>query len=317
MKLYAELFHPDAFFYTGVVLLGFILVRTVSKVDDRSLAAACLFIFTPVYFFQQALGQEVVSPRFSLLLFFFLFHTLGLLSVAYGVFKILNIGQQNRRLLLLNTLVAGFFWLQILQPFMGLPAQSGGILNALKFYNLILLSGVGIYLIGDQERFVSNLLRVFKTPLLYAGMLGLLFAGLKFPLPYAALDVFHKIQVACLPLGLLAVGVLLGRYVFFWEAAAYAGMFPSVLLCGVLRLVVSPLLAWMILRLMGIVDAGLQRALILMAGCPTGIMAGVLVSCYGRPNDKRFTVFCILISTLISLATLPILVEIVNRRFPM
>lgn len=299
-----------------VVVVGFALARSIERLDERSLAAACLFAFMPVFVFSQSHEQPFRDSNFVFILFFMLFHTAALFLIVSQILYWFKMPARNRHLYLLNILLVSIFSLQGVQPSIGAPAQAVQAVSILLFFHLVLLTLVGIYLSADHPLVMQNLLSVAKSPLLYALILGLAFAPYEMS-SFEILTVIDSLVDTALHLSLLITGLVLGRYVFFLQAGEYTVLLGGVGFCVLFRLIVSPALAVAITWLMGIDDIALQRAMILASGAPSGVLAVVLMSFYGRSNEKRFTVLNILISTLLSFLTLPLLVKLVDKWFPL
>jgi predicted permease len=68
--------------------------------------------------------------------------------------------------------------------------------------------------------------------------------------------------------------------------------------------------------LMGFEDPAMQRTVILSSGAPTGTLAAVLICFYGRINEKRFTALCIVVTSLLSYGTIPVLLLVLNTILP-
>ncbi len=241
---------------------------------------------------------------------------MALYLIATGVFKVLNIVNRTQRLFLLNLLTVSLFQLRTLLPYIGSPTEAGPMVNTLLFYHLVILAVLGVFLSCNQTRFIFTFLHIFKTPFLYVLFAGLLFAGFSVSLPYIALEAIDTLFSVTAPLALLVIGVVLGKYIYLIELDKYTFLIPGLILCSFLRLIISPLIAGLLVMIMGIEDSGLQRALVFSSGLPTGIFAGILVALYGQSDDKRFTLFCILFTNLLCWGSFPLLVIIVNRVFP-
>jgi predicted permease len=300
-----------------IIALGFYLARTVNRLDDRSLSAVCLFIFLSFTLFLQALGQNLRDAQFTFLFFFYVFHTAILYFPISGILKAIGFSTQTRHLFLLCMILSGQSYLRYLTPQIGAPAEALQTVNLLIFYQLALAAIFGIYLCLRKEKILLNFIELLKIPLLYAAAAGLLLAGFSDSLTYDFLNAINSLHNVSDPLILLIFGVIIGKYIFFFETKEYTGMFPGVFLCVFFKLIISPALALLIVELMGIDQLDLQRGLILSAGVPTGVIAAVLVSFYGQPQDRRFVVLCVLFTVLLSFATMPGLLWIVNRLFPL
>lgn len=302
-------------FHLGVILLGFVITRLVYRLEDRTVAVLCLFIFMPALYFRQALGQNLASPEFSFVFFFYLFHTVTLYLVSKAVFSMIYFPLPTVPVGLMNVLITSALGLRYIQDYITRTIQAVQITHVILFYHSLIFALAGIYLIAAKKSFRHSVVKILCTPLPYAILLGTLFTLLQIQ-PYFILDPIDKLYVVCTPLVLLLIGLMAGNQVYFLDPSSYAAFLPGVGLCAGLRLAISPLLAVAIVLMMGIDDMGIRRALIITSGLPTGLFACVLAGYYGKTDEKKFTILSILITTAFSLITLPLLVWMLNRWWP-
>ena len=304
----------------AILVIGFILTRSLTQIEDRSLAAVCLYILVPALLFRLGLGQKLILNKFTLILFFDIFHYTILFFVSYYAFNYFDVPARTKRIFLLSTITASIVVIQKIQPLLGEPVETALTVNMILFFHLSFLALLGIFLGAGNERSSENVPQIFKTPLFYLMVLGLVLASVKIAVPQAVsyeimsfIDTFNKFA---LPLALIIVGIMIGKYVLFLQIQEYAVLFLPLIICCFLRLVFSPLLAMFITKLMGFSEVDLQRSLIITSGTPTGELAAVIVSVYGRSNEKRFVILCVIFTLLLSFFTLPTLCSIVNWLYP-
>jgi malate permease and related proteins len=223
---------------------------------------------------------------------------------------------RTRRLFLLSTLTVSIMSLMKMQPGLGEPSEALQTVTILSFFHLAFLSFVGVFLAAGNDKISDNVPDIFKTPLPYIMAVGLLFSMTGVALPYDVLDFIDTFHNIVFPIALLTLGLMVGKYIYFFQFAEYSVLLPPLILCTFFKLIFSPALAMLIITLMGIDDVALQRALIITSGAPTGIFAAIIVSVYGRPNERRFVVLCILVTVLLSFLTLPVLHFFVDKFFP-
>lgn len=304
----------------AILVIGFILTRSLTQIEDRSIAAVCLFVLVPALLFRLGLGQKIIVNKFTIILFFDIFHYAVLFFISYYAFNYFDVPARTKRIFLLSTLTASVVAIQKIVPLLGEPAETAQTINTILFFHLSFLGLLGIFLGAGNERSSENVPQIFKTPLFYLMILGLILTSVKFSVPQAVsfeimsfIDTFNKFA---LPLALLIVGIMIGKYVIFLQIQEYAVLFLPLIICCFLRLVVSPLLAMLITKMMGFDEVDLQRSLIITSGTPTGELAAVIVSFYGRSNEKRFVVLCVIFTVLLSFFTLPTICSIADRWYP-
>ena len=75
------------------------------------------------------------------------------------------------------------------------------------------------------------------------------------------------------------------------------------------RLIVSPLIVWLVLAPMGL-EPILLRTAVVIAGSPTGLLIPVMAVQYD--HDALFASRCVMASTILSVITLPILIMLLG-----
>jgi predicted permease len=139
------------------------------------------------------------------------------------------------------------------------------------------------------------------VPLLYAAVVGILLNVADVEMPKPLDRSIELLSDAAIPAMLVVLGTQLSR-------ASVRGQIRLILMASSLRLIVAPLIAFGLVLLLGM--SGLARQVsIVQAGMPTAVAAGVLATEFG--SDAEFTTATILFSTVLSMATLSIILALV------
>lgn len=316
MTDFFELHVLKTLFPIAFVAIGIILGRNVQRLDDRSFSAVCLFAIAPFWFFRHSLSQLPFTNEFIFILFFVVFHTGALFLIAYKVFQYLDVSPRIHRLFLMNTVIVSTVALRQIQNLLGDPGTATQTINTIIFYHMLVFATLCIYLCEDERSSNEGIGRLLKTPLIYALAGGLILAIFKIEIPFKLMESIDPLYNVANILALLVVGILIGKYVFLVQISEYGVLLPGLIAVIFFRLVLSPALAILIAPLVTLENVDMQRALILASGAPAGLWAGVLVSYFGKQNEKRFVALCIVLSSLLHLLALPILKILVNRWFP-
>ena len=145
-------------------------------------------------------------------------------------------------------------------------------------------------------------LSLVKNPLLVSPVLGALWAASGVPLPGSAETFFKLLGDAASPCALVALGLFLGekRATPTVAPAAPGDLSGSLLLVG-LKLIVQPVLTWVLATRVFHLTPAVTHLTVVMAALPTGTGPFMLAEFYRR--EARVTANAILISTVLSLIT--------------
>lgn len=166
---------------------------------------------------------------------------------------------------------------------------------------------LGVYLASwGQASVWESLKNVFRTPLLYAAILGLLLNILNIPLPLPIERGIGLLSQATVPIILLLLGIQLGQVRAIHQFGERLG---AVLWASGFRLVGVPCLVYAITWVLGI--HGLtQQVLLIQLSMPTAVNAALLATEFG--SDREFINQVILITTIGSIPTLSVLLALVR-----
>lgn len=325
--------------------------RLLPKLDDRTLSASMLFVFTPALVMYAILTtQREGGMEMARIAFFWFFHTAILLVATHQLLKILRYSMHQRRLILLSVMIlnAANYPIPLNEFQYGDAARETAV--RIMLISQVIFVTIGVYLASDKGSWVDGIEEVFRLPLVYAAIIGftLFMLGLQLPGyhnvggvealtagvtateeaangPGVLLAVLGKVltflQAPALPLNLLMLGLIVGKGFYVLDYESYQRMVPAVVLSAFLRLVFSPVLGLVLILLLDI-EGQLAKSLLIHTAMPTAIYVSIFVAYYGQASDKRFAALCIVFSTLVSLLTVPLLVmwientQIANFQMP-
>jgi predicted permease len=142
------------------------------------------------------------------------------------------------------------------------------------------------------------------VPFVYAAALGLVFnlGGVTMPEPLA--KAIHLLGQASVPVMLAVLGVRLAETL---QARQRIQHLPALGVATLMRLIVSPALAFLFAGLVGL--SGLARDVtVLESAMPTAVITTILATEFD--SDPPFAALCVLVTTLVSLPTLTILLNV-------
>lgn len=200
--------------------------------------------------------------------------------------------------LLISVTNTMFIGVPVAEPVFGSQAVFYIAMSCIPFN--VLLYTYGVWRMNQSgERVKLHLKDMVSVPLI-ATVAALLIFVLDIPVPAVAKELCSTLSAATMPMSMLVIGSSLGRVSLldaFKEKSLY--------FVSLVRLVLVPLLTLPVLRLIT-ADPVLLGAMVIIAGCPSGIVVTVLAIQYGR--DAEYTSKGILLNTVLSMVTLPTLV---------
>ncbi len=194
-----------------------------------------------------------------------------------------------------------FIALPVVETLFGSQAVFYCSLSCIPFN--VLLYTFGIYrLQGGEGKGSVRLRDIFSVPLL-ATLVALAIFLLRPPVPPVVKELASTMSAATMPLSMIVIGSSLGS-VSLLDAFKKGKLY---LMCAI-RLLLCPLLVWLLAGLMTD-DLMLRVTATIIAAAPSGVVVSVLAIQYDR--DAVFTSEGILLSTVFSMLTIPLIVAII------
>ena len=194
-----------------------------------------------------------------------------------------------------------FIALPVVETLFGSQAVFYCSLSCIPFN--VLLYTFGIYrLQGGEGKGSVRLRDIFSVPLL-ATLVALAIFLLRPPVPPVVKELASTMSAATMPLSMIVIGSSLGS-VSLLDAFKKGKLY---LMC-VIRLLLCPLLVWLLAGLMTD-DLMLRVTATIIAAAPSGVIVSVLAIQYDR--DAVFTSEGVLLSTVFSMLTIPLIVAII------
>ena len=290
--------------FVVLMVIGYIGARTTLLNGEFTKAASKL---TLNVFMSATIINSVIAnpPQLSggelaaVMLACFVSIGLGYLLSALIV-RLLPFNRERKPLmeLLISVTNTMFIGVPVAEPVFGSQAVFYIAMSCIPFN--VLLYSYGVWRMNQSgERVKLHLKDMVCVPLI-ATVAALLIFVLDIPVPAVAKELCSTLSAATMPMSMLVIGSSLGRVSLldaFKEKSLY--------FVSLVRLVLVPLLTLPVLRLIT-ADPVLLGAMVIIAGCPSGIVVTVLAIQYGR--DAEYTSKGILLNTVLSMVTLPALV---------
>lgn len=284
--------------------LGYFLKRIdfLSEKDIDPLNKIVMYILMPCMIFSALYSADMsLLPTLGILPFVILTASIGSGVISYIVLKRLHYDDKKIWSVLVTVMIAN-------TAFMGYPVNLGvydhpGFLRAI-FCDLattcmfLLLSFVLVLKFGGTVKRAFRKILLF--PPLWAVVLGISFNLLNIPIGPVLDKTVNYLADGAIPLIMISLGLSI-------ELGGLARSKAMVIFTSIVKLGVFPLIALIVVSLLGL--TGLQHDVgIIEAAMPSGMLSLLLAITYKL--DYELTSDCILINTVISLITLPIIMTL-------
>ncbi|MFN2220463.1 MAG: AEC family transporter [Anaerolineae bacterium] len=289
------------FIVAGVAALAHLWLRF----EARTLSRAVFYVFGPALVFDslsrsQASGAALAQITAAVLLTVAALCVLGWLAA-----RLLRLKGPTRAAFLVSILLmnAGNFGLSVNLFAFG----DAGLSWASVYFTLsaLLSASLGTFLsAGGRASARQALRRVAGVPFVYAAALGLVFTLGDLSMPEPLAKAIGLLGQASVPVMLTVLGVRLAETLRARQRLAHL---PALGVAALMRLIVSPALAFLFASLVGL--AGIARDVtVLQSAMPTAVITTILATEFD--SDPPFAALCVLATTLLSLPTLTILLNL-------
>jgi predicted permease len=170
------------------------------------------------------------------------------------------------------------------------------------------LGGFYTYTIGvffaswGKASLKQALINILKVPMAYAALLGLSLNLANLPIPELLAQITGVLNGAAVPLMLLILGIQIYR-------SPLQGQWPVIIGASAIRLVGGAIIGFFFAYLLGL-EGEIRQVAIVEAAMPTAVTAVLLATEF--ESDARLVSSTVLVSTLLSLLTLPLVIFLVS-----
>lgn len=276
-----------------VVFIGY-LVGKFSRIKIEPVVDINIYVAVPALVFVSLVSRKIILLDAVKIWAAAIVIIYGCLLAAWLTFKIL--GKKHSGLYvpitIMNTVNIPF-------PVIYLAYGANGMVPAILFDipNNLSLYTFGIFTFAGK-RWKENIREIFRLPVIYAAILGLLlnFLNIKVPeLLFNSLDFLSKMAI---PLVLLVLGYNLSR--------SRMTSFPTTLLASFLRIGVGLAIGLAVVNVFNI--TGVFRSVVILdSAMPAAIMSSVLATKY--QSEPGLVSSVVLLTTLASVAVIPLILN--------
>lgn len=290
MSRLLTLFADNVLPILALAAAGLLLQRAL-RLDPRPLSQVVFYAFAPALVFRLLLDTSIKAGDILRMMGLAAAVMGGIGLLSWGITRVAHMPPALASAFILTStfMNAGNYGLSLNQLAFGESALAWAVL----FFTTssMVTNSLGVYLASvGRATPRAAVLGLLRVPSLYAIPLALLLRGFSIALPPALGHPVDLLAAAAIPSMLLLLGMHIGQAGLPRQRRELAG---SV----VLRLVVSPALAWLLLPLFHFPTPG-QQAAVLEAAMPTAVLTSVIASQYRV--EPEFVAGTVLVSTLLS-----------------
>lgn len=269
---------------------GFLLGK-ILKVDPRPLGRVIFNILTPLLVFHLITQSQLSPGKIALEMGFAGTIMLAVGGLAFLLGKLMRLDRSARVAVILTSMFAnnGNYGLPVIAFAFGQEAQAYASIYFVT--SVIVLSSLGVVIASlGRLNLRQTLLGLLKVPSIYAILLAMVFVRTGWPLPEPIQRTVSLGAGGAVPAMLVLLGLELQR-------AEWNRNWRAVSIPVILRLIIGPLLGWLISGWYGLQGAARQAG-VAESGLSTAVMTTVLASEYKL--DSSLVSAIIFVSTILS-----------------
>lgn len=294
MNNLVQIFSTNIFPIFITALAGWLL-GNIFSIDTKSLARVAFYIFSPALVFQLIINNNIPSLDSARMVFLALATTSLIALLVWIIAKKIGFSRQMTAAMMLVSVLpnAGNFGLSLNYFAIGEQGLAQASIYFVTMGTITYTFGVVVASMG-KESFTSSLKRLFKIPILYALMLAFAFNTYGIALPIPINRSIELLSQAAIPTMLILLGMQL-------RSVNWNDYLAPLALVATFRLVISPLIAYVLSLAIAMKDIPLDAA-VLEAAMPSAVMTIILATEFD--TEPEFVTTAVTATTLLSPLTL-------------
>ncbi len=277
------------------VVLGYILSKLI-EVDVKTLSALQFYILIPALIYIKIMETQIDAEVFYLIVI----HCLILYFLLYGItylFARLRGYDKGTTMAMINSVSlynSGNYGLPLIEVlYQGNPLAMTVQIFIMLMQN-ILTNTLGIFTASCGTMPIKKaFLQMLKIPIIYVMIITAIMRSFNLTLPGSVQYYINILSNALVPVALITLGVSLAKIRFDLRDI-------KMHIINILRLIISPIIAYAIVKMLGL--AGIVgQVLVIISACPVAVNAMMLAVQYNNKPDLVSK--SILTSTLLSSIT--------------
>ncbi|KUO61929.1 MAG: hypothetical protein APF84_04665 [Gracilibacter sp. BRH_c7a] len=287
-----------------LIAIGFLAQKKL-KMDVRTFAKVNMFIFLPAIIFTKMYRTEVTLQLFGTVMIYLLAVFFVMMTLGMVIARLLNYPRGLRNAFLNSILFfnGGNYGLPVAE----IAFQSNPLATTAQIFIMvishILLNTFGIFQAssgkeGNRDAFKN----VLTMPAIHMLVLALVIKTLHVSVPEFLMVPVENLSKGFIPVALITLGVQLAE-------VKVSVKVKDILISSSLRLILAPIIGFMLVNLMG-VEGILAKVLVIGVATPTAVNIAIIAREFNNePDYSSQTVFA---STLLSVITISFLILIME-----
>lgn len=287
----------------AIILFIAFAFQKLFRGDPKQFNNLVLFFLLPVNIFHELSLRQVGFREIGQSVLFMVLLTSALVAVAWLAARFLSLNKEQSVSFILSVAMinVGNFGLSLIFFTYGSTANESALLTFVAFN--IPLTTLAIYFSSDKQSRKEAIKDVLKIPIFHATLMALVFTSCGVSVPAGVHKITGYLSQATFPLFTFVFGMQLAEMQFTRT------MLRAVSIASVLRLLVSPVLAYAILTLLGVTGINFRVGLV-QTSTPAPILPLMYAIRFNRSPDLLAAT--IIVTTLLSALTLPLVIAIAH-----
>lgn len=284
------------------ISLGYI-VKKITNFNNKTLATIQFYIIIPALLFVSMYNTKIdrtIAIKISLhsVIIFVVLYILGAVLCKLFKYNKATSSSFTNSICLYNS---GNFCLPLVQILYNNPIAVSVQIIIMTIQSIV-TNTVGIYSISAGKKNVKQgILEVLKVPMIYCIIIALVLRGMEVKVAAPVLNAINSLGSAMVPVALISLGAQLAE-------TKYSFKMPKVYFSNFVRLIISPILAYGLVLLLGLKGMAAEVAVISSAA-PTAVNSVLLAIQYD--SDPDFASQAVFFSTIISSVTVALVIFLV------
>ena len=284
------------------IFLGYIIKKFI-KFNNAALATIQFYIIIPALLFVSMYNADIdenIAIKISLhsVVIFMLLYLLGILISKIFKYNKSTTSAFTNSICLYNS---GNYCLPLVQLLYNNPLATS-IQIIIMTVQTIITSTVGIYIISSGKKNIKEgILEILKVPMIYCIIIGLFLRYMNIQVWPPILTAATSIGNSLVPIALISLGAQLAE-------TKYSFKIPKVYFSSLVRLLISPLIAYVLVLALGLKGITAEIAIISSAA-PTAVNSVLLAIQYDSEPD--FASQAVFFSTIVSSITVSLIIFLV------